>query len=132
MQRTLAPLSDWHLMVGCMMLNQTTRRQAFPALERIFGLAPGPEEFLRLPDGALRPALLPCGLADRRMGGLRRMTAALLSGVPVLKLPYAGQYAWDSYDIFVKGAVLHPSDVGDTSLRPYLEGVWEGRWPPPV
>jgi hypothetical protein len=130
-QRTLVRLSPWALLVGCAMLNQTHRRQARPALVEVFRMGGTPEEFLGVPDAPLRAALLSCGLADRRMQGLRQMTAAWLRGVPPRRLPHTGPYAWDSYDIFVRGVVLHPDDVGDHSLKPYLEGVWEGRWPPP-
>jgi hypothetical protein len=127
-QRTLAPIGDWHLLLGCMMLNQTHRRQARPALVTIFERAGRPED---LAGAEIGDALLPCGLATRRERGIREMTAALLAGVPVLKLPHIGDYAIDSWHIFARGVVLFPEDVGDHSLKPYLEGVWAGRWPAP-
>ena len=130
-QRTLAPMGAWHLLLGCVMLNQTHRRQARPAVEAILAAAAGPEEFAAAPDGPIAAALLPCGLATRRLAVLRAMTEAHLAGEHVLKLPGLGPYAWDSYDIFALGALLGPEDVGDLSLRPFLIGAHAGRWAAP-
>ncbi len=129
-QRTLRRYGPWHLIVGCLMLNQTDRRQARPALRRIFAMAPSPGAFLRADRARMREVLLPCGLADARGLRLRQMSEAYVAGAPPTRLPGLGPYAWDSYDIFINGALLHPEDVGDHSLRPYLVGAWEGRWGP--
>jgi hypothetical protein len=120
-QRATVQLGGWQLIVGCMMLNKTHRKQARPALQRIFDLAPIPEEFADVPMEDLVEAIRPCGLYNRRALMLKRMTEDWMAGVAVEKLRGTGPYAWDSYDIFVRGIDLEPRPDMDAELVRYLE-----------
>jgi hypothetical protein len=119
-QRACAEVGPWHLLVGCMMLNKTDRRQARPAIRALFDLAPIPEDLQNVRDDQLLAILHPCGLANRRLIALRAMTADWLTGRAVKDLRYCGQYALDSYDIFVRHKhVALRADI-DSEIARYL------------
>lgn len=119
-QRACAEIDPWHLLVGCMMLNKTDRCQARPAIRRIFELASIPEELAGVRDDELLEVLRPCGLGNRRLIALRAMTEDWLAGLAVEDIRYCGQYALDSYDIFVrqKSIALRPNI--DSEIARYL------------
>jgi hypothetical protein len=120
-QRACAALGAWHVLVGCMMLNKTTRTQARAALKRIFDLVEDPGELADVSDDALLEILLPCGLANRRLRGLRAMTEDWLAGKPVDRMRYVGQYAIDSFRIFVLHEEVVVRDDMDAEIRLFLE-----------
>lgn len=119
-QRVLAAVGPWHMLVGCAMLNRTHRRQAWPALERFFEIVREPEELAGVPDEALEPVLRPCGLARRRLDGIRKMTEDYLAGLPVSELRHVGKYGRDSFEIFMLGIRPEPGTVGDHELEKFL------------
>jgi len=131
-QRVLAPYGGWHLLVGCLLLNLTDRCQARPALEKLFELLPGPERGAALmdSDGEARAILRPCGLVNKRIVAIREMSQDYLDPRKrkPLDLRYCGQYAIDSWDIFIGGARLLPEDTSDGELGLYLELMWETQW----
>ena len=122
-QRALAPLGEWHLLVGCVMLNKTDRRQARRALAEILRLAPDPESFVErcVADDGLLDAIRPCGLVGVRFARLVLMTVDYLRGVPLRDVFGIGRYALDSHDIFIMGKRPDPALVSDHELRKYLE-----------
>ena len=132
-QRVCAQHSDWHILIGCLLLTKTDRKQARPALEMLFDRVPGPAEAAALKDPedkeALRDVLEPCGLLNRRFQAIVELSRDYLDPskrVP-LDLSWVGKYAIDSYDMFALGAELHVADVEDPELTDWLVGFWEGR-----
>ena len=120
-QRVTARLGTWHLLVGCMMLNRTERRQAWRALDALFDLAQGPEGLAAVPDDALRKILQPCGFGERRLTALRALTEDWLEGVPLADIRHVGRYALASHAIFCRGERPDPETVQDGQLRLFLE-----------
>jgi len=121
-QRALAPLGDWYLLLGCTMLNKTTRRAARRALADMLRAAPGPEAFLAkcLEDDSVLDILQPCGLASVRFARLVLMTTDYLRGADISYIFGVGKYASDSYEIFILGRTLDPASVSDYELKRYL------------
>ena len=127
--------TPWRLLVACIMLNLTSRRQAQPVWEELFRRWPTPEALWVHDD---RPTLLiveeltellrPLGLQNRRALSIWRMTFDYLVVRPdlnrdgVLSLSGVGKYASDSWRIFVDREIVH--DVQDKELRRYVE--WAG------
>lgn len=130
-QRSLVPFSDWHLLVGCLMLNRTTRRQARAALDQLFRLAPWAQDLEKVTDEQLLEILRPCGFGNRRAVALRNLTEDFLKDTPLRDIRHCGPYAWDSFEIFSRGKILDPESVGDSELKAYLLGVQSGLYPPP-
>jgi methyl-CpG-binding domain protein 4 len=118
----LAAVGPWHLLVGCLMLNRTTRAQAKKVLLDFFSLVGRPEDLTAVSDGALLAVLRPCGLGRRRLAGLRLLTEDYLAGKPVSGIRFCGPYARASHEIFVEGLVPPPTEVTDAELVAYLEG----------
>ena len=109
------------MLVGCLMLNKTERKQAKKALREIFALAPSPEDLSAVPDAVLTEVLRPCGLWNRRLTGLRALTEDWLAGLPIDESRYCGRYARDSHDIFVGGLNIERHIGMDAELARYLD-----------
>ena len=120
-QRTLAKMGPWQLLVGCCMLNKTDRRQAIPALEKILTRYPDPDTFMsELDMEEALEWLRPCGLQNRRLMALILLTSDFLEHLYVGHMRHVGKYATDSYRIFVLGEKLLPSQVEDKELKLHL------------
>jgi hypothetical protein len=114
-------MGEWHLLVGCLMLNRTERRQAKRALIAIFSMAPRPEDLAEVEDSDLMEALRPCGFGNRRLKAIRALTEDWLAGLPVEEIRYCGRYASDSHDIFVRGRDVERHVGIDAELARYLD-----------
>lgn len=122
-QRALAPLGEWHLLLGCIMLNKTDRKAARRALAKIVRVAPDPESFVEkcVADDDILDAIRPCGLVSVRFARLVLMTVDYLRGVPLGDIFGVGRYALDSHDVFIMGKKPDPALVSDHELKKYLE-----------
>jgi hypothetical protein len=113
-QRATLPLGTWHMLVGCLLLNMTTRTQVRRVLPRLFEIVPEAHSLGHLSDGQMRELvdlLTPLGLVNRRVNALCNMTEDYLRGLPPEEMRHVGQYALDSWDLFVRGVeVEKPSD----------------------
>ena len=119
-QRACAGLGAWHVLVGCLLLNKTGRKQARAALRLLFELVPDPGDLDGVADAELVPILRSCGLVNRRIVALRNLTADWLEGKPVHSIRHCGQYAWDSFDIFVDGLRIERRPDMDAEIGRYL------------
>lgn len=122
--------SGWRMLVGCMLLNLTSRRQVdrvWPLLFRHWPNA-GVAADLHSPYQADEVARLlkPLGLANRRFTTIRRFSEQWLetldahreANVVEMKYHGVGEYARDSWIIFVQGRRdIIPTDK---ELRAYL------------
>lgn len=117
MQRSLKH-DPWKLLVGCLMLNRTSKATAFPVLEKLFDEAPTPQSLLAMDYDRISEILRPCGLWRRRTGTLIAMTQDWVNHVSIYDMRGVGRYALDSYEIFVFGTM--PNDSSDKELVKYL------------
>ena len=120
----------WKLLVCCVMLNQTTRKQVDRVLAKgLFDKYPDAESMADADFGELVERLRPLGLQTRRTSVLQRMSKRYRRllveelGLPaeeqVKKLPGVGPYALDSYRIFCLGDESR-FESGDKEIALYL------------
>jgi methyl-CpG-binding domain protein 4 len=120
-RRACVQRGAWHVLVGCLMLNRTTRTQARSALRKLFALVPEPGRLAAVPDDRLLEILVPCGLGNRRLVALRALTEDWLEGLPVEEIRHVGQYALDSFNIFVRQERVEERPDMDAEIRLYLK-----------
>lgn len=117
------------MLVACSLVNLTTWAQARPAFAALQTLYPGPEYLARAVPEDMHPFMRPLGLWRRRTETLIRFARAWVEqGTPadaaaVLKRPGCGQYASDSWAIFVEGRT--DVDPTDGKLGWYLRRLHE-------
>jgi methyl-CpG-binding domain protein 4 len=116
----------WKMMVGCILLNQTTRTQVDKVRHALFAKYPRPEDMAVATPQELRDIIKPCGFYNRRTKALIRFSKEYLekSWERIEELYGIGQYALDSWQIFVEGNVnIEPTDK---ELLGYLKRQSDG------
>jgi len=100
-----APESEWLILVTCMMLNCTTRKQVEKVLPEFRRRWPTPQAFAGASTDEVRELIRPLGFANRRAANLQKMTAAYLAGgwKHARELPGIGAYAAAAWEIFCDG-----------------------------
>lgn len=113
------------MLIACVLLNRTTGTQVIPVFRKIILRWPTPRGLSRA-NTDLEEILRPLGLWRRRSELLRKLGSAYASGKwsTPLDLPGIGQYAMDSWTIFVEGE--KPKKVSDGKLRSYLDRLRRG------
>lgn len=120
----------WKLLVGCIMLNLTSARQARPVWEKFFQRWPSAEHLWA--EAAPAPVLLemldmirPLGLQNKRSWAIWRMTFDFIAlrpdknlDVDISRLHGVGKYGSDSYNMFCRGYLVE--DAKDKELQNYL------------
>lgn len=109
LQEDLFP-DEWLILVSCMMLNCTTRKQVEKVLPEFRRRWPGPKQFLQANVAEVVDLIRPLGFANRRSIALRKMTEAYLAGGwnNARELPGIGEYGARCWEIFCRG------EIGDT------------------
>jgi methyl-CpG-binding domain protein 4 len=122
----------WRLLVCCILLNQTTRRQVDGVRGPLFERWPTAMVMAYAFVPELTERLKPLGLQNRRAAILRDMSSAWVvyerlpnEGMPppewyVASLPGVGEYALDSYRIFVLKDISRFCS-GDKEIRAWAE-----------
>lgn len=119
-------LYPWRMLVCCILLNKTTGAQAVPVAMEVLETWPTPLLLANAIRVDLQNIVRPCGLWRRRSLMLKAMSAAFSRGaVNPAELPGVGDYALDSWTIFVDGRL--PKSVGDGKLRLYLSWARRNR-----
>jgi endonuclease III len=125
-QQRLMETPFW-MLVACSLVNLTTWYQAKPALEAILERYGTPEALARAAPEDLHDVMRPLGLWRRRSVTLVKLAARWLELPPgrvnIMKLPGCGQYAADSWAIFVEGRT--DVDPTDGKLSWYLRQLRE-------
>ena len=95
-------LSDpWKMLVCCMLLNLTNRKQVDTIRKQLFDKYKTPEDMMKADHEELANILKPLGLYNRRANSLRKMSEGYINGFNSVDELYGiGQYAKDSWDIF--------------------------------
>ncbi len=102
-----APESEWLILVACVMLNCTSRKQVEKVLPELRRRWPTPEEFVNAPDDDVVVVIRSLGFANRRAVNLQKLTARYLAPdwEHASDLPGVGPYAAASWEIFCAGAL---------------------------
>lgn len=106
----------WRMLLTCSALNLTSWKQVDPVMERFFGRWPTPQEFLGSTHDQVVEILRPLGFYNRRARTWKRLTEAWLrldnpTRTEISKLPGVGQYALDSWCIFIERDLsVEPTD----------------------
>ncbi len=114
------------MLVACILINRTHWRQVEPVLQKLRARCKGPKTFLRMPIEELIEILRPLGFYNRRASVLRRFALDWLDFEPttsdqVAKMTGCGEYAVQSFMIFVEGRRPPMDKVTDHKLAWYLE-----------
>lgn len=113
------------MLVTCILINRTHWRQVKPVLEQLRARCEGAFGLRFMPIEELLQILRPLGFYNRRASVLRRFCQAWMEHEPehfqdVLRMPGCGEYAAQSFQIFVQGQ-RPDGEVTDHKLQWYLE-----------
>ncbi|CAM9459280.1 unnamed protein product, partial [Hapterophycus canaliculatus] len=104
----------WKLLIGCIMLNQTTRSQMDPVLVRFLEKFPSAEVAAAATIEEMTHVVAPLGLQERRPIAIIRFSQEYLSKSwkKPEELYWVGKYAADAHKIFIerKWRQVQPSD----------------------
>ena len=103
----------WRVLVCCIMLNCTSRKQVDQVRERFFKKYPGPLEADRADSDEMAELIAPLGFRNRRTDTIKRFSSdwLTLDWHEPKELYGIGKYAQDSWDIFYKGDLqVEPTD----------------------
>ena len=102
----------WKMLVCCMLLNLTNRKQVDTVREELFTKYKTPKDMMNADHRELADILKPLGLYNRRATSLRLMSAGYINGFKSVDELYGiGQYAKDSWEIFQnKNNNIKPTD----------------------
>jgi methyl-CpG-binding domain protein 4 len=131
----LFPNDPWKLLVCCLLLNLTTRKQLDPVLYNFFGAFPTPESLLQCENNQNKicQIIAPLGLQRRRTQTLLRFSQEFLewrkrwntnnTSMEVKGLHGVGDYAQQAFEIFCLRKVKGPKlgAVDDHALNWYLD-----------
>lgn len=115
------------MLVACCLVNRTRWVQAEPVFEKLRARYPTMADLAMAPISEVEDIVQPLGLFKRRALSLVRLAQDYMGDVPpanaseVKRLPGCGQYASDSWAIFVDGDLsIRPDDI---ELQGYLDKV---------
>lgn len=111
----------WKILLACMFLNCTSRKQAQKVLPTLFKKWPSPEELIACDRQDLIDTIRPLGFANRRSENIIKMSREYISGLwkDVRELPGIGEYAGAAYDIFCKGKLPEAPPTDGALVRYY-------------
>ena len=110
----------WQMFVGCIMLNQTSRKPVKVVLPEFLERWPNPKKFLKSQTHEVIDVIRPLGFYNRRERAIRKMSEDFLTwnGENANMLYGIGKYGSDSYEIFFKkNYAVEPTDK---ELKRYL------------
>tara|TARA_B100000214_G_scaffold275229_1_gene205292 strand:- start:474 stop:875 length:402 start_codon:yes stop_codon:yes gene_type:complete len=91
----------WKMLVCCMLLNLTNRKQVDTIREELFTKYPTPKDMMMAEHSDLVNIIKPLGLYNTRAQRLIKMSEGYVSGFKSVDELYGvGQYAKDSWEIF--------------------------------
>lgn len=123
--------SEWHILVAAILLNQSRRTVEWDlTLSRLFEQWPSASS-LAGSDESLEGLLKPHGFANVKAKRLRRMSTEYLEWDhhDPRVLYGCGQYAYDSWRIFIRGHRPFPEEINDGALKKFLARHHHG-WRP--
>tara|TARA_X000001382_G_C3154613_1_gene174122 strand:+ start:411 stop:812 length:402 start_codon:yes stop_codon:yes gene_type:complete len=110
---------DWKMLVCCMLLNQTNRKQVDTVRDELFSTYPTAKDMMNAKHSELVNIIKPLGLYNTRAQRLIKMSEGYVNGFKSVDELYGiGQYAIDSWEIFQRGN--HNVKPTDLVLQEYL------------
>lgn len=113
---------SWKILVCCILLNQTTRKQVDKIRDEFFNKWPTPQSLLNGDQTDILKVIQSLGFKNRRLNNLLKMSDQYLNGTwkEASDLYGIGKYGNDSYQIFIKNNLnVEPSDH---ALNKYM--IW--------
>ncbi len=97
--------NEWKILIACLLLNLTTRKQVDGVIYRLFDLYPNPEALKNAGLEDLQNLIRPLGMWRRRAKTLKRFSEEYLKSdwITAKDLHGCGKYADDSWKIFCQG-----------------------------
>lgn len=124
-QESLWP-DEWRILISCLLLNLTTRKQVDKVIDRLFHKYPGPCSMAIAKDDDLYDIIKSLGLANKRVKTLKRFSHEYMTenwNSPK-QLYGCGKYADDAWRIFCKGD-WRDVDPSDHALNKYHDWLKE-------
>ena len=104
----------WKMLVGCIMLNQTSHKQVRPVITKFFDKYPTPNDLLSADKDTITNIIKPLGLYNVRCKNLINFSTDWIDKQNfknITELRGIGKYASDSYEIFIKNNLnVNPTD----------------------
>lgn len=104
----------WKMLIGCIMLNQTSNKQVRPVIKEFFEKWPNPISVLKAKTEDMVAVLRPLGFYNVRADRIKHFSDDWIHKVgwkKVSELRGIGKYAEDSYEIFINGNKnVNPTD----------------------
>ena len=102
----------WKMLVCCMLVNLTNRKQVDTVRNKLFSKYPTPQDMMRAKHKDLVDIIKPLGLYNTRAERLIKMSEGYVKGFKSVDELYGiGQYAKDSWEIFQnKNNNIKPTD----------------------
>ena len=110
------------MLVGCIMLNQTSNKNVRQVIYSFFDRWPTPQSIIEADPSEIREHIRPLGFYNIRTNRIIRFSNEYInkSFIRAKELHGIGKYADDSYEIFIKGNLnVQPTDK---ILLRYLAG----------
>jgi methyl-CpG-binding domain protein 4 len=124
LQESLWP-DEWKILISCLMLNQTTRKQVDKVVWQFFDKWPDPKSFLGSKHEEVSDMLRPLGFYNRRPKSMRRFTEEYIKRewVEPIELHGIGKYANDAWRIFCRGdwKAVDPQDHALNKYHAFLQ-----------
>lgn len=118
----------WKILVCCLCLNLTTRKQMEPVVARIFDRWPNPRSLSEADDAELEEMIKTLGMQRKRTQTLKRMSAEYAAGewTQAKQLHGIGKYGDDAYRIFILGdwRAVQPNDHALNDYHEHLKKVY--------
>lgn len=126
-QEDLFP-NEWLILVSCMMLNCTSRKQVEKVLPEFIKRWPSASAFMHATSEEVALLCKPLGFANRRTENLKKMTERYITTnwVHASELPGIGEYAARAWDIFCND-VLGETPPKDHALVQYWHWRIDGK-----
>lgn len=112
----------WKMLIGCIMLNQTSNKNVRQVIYDFFDRWPTPQSVINANPEDIRDLIRPLGFYNIRTGRIQRFSLEYIEKrfINASELYGIGKYADDSYEIFIKGNLnVNPTDK---ILIRYLNG----------
>lgn len=115
----------WKMMVCCMLLNMTTRKQVDGVVDHFFTKYNSPEEASKANVDEMIEIIKELGLVNRRSISVIKMSQEWITNEwnKVIELHGLGQYAQDCYDMFINR--YHLENPSDRAIKNYNKWLGE-------
>ena len=103
----------WKMLIGCIMLNQTSNKNVRQVIYSFFDRWPNPQSVLNTSPDEIREHIRPLGFYNMRTDRIIRFCREYINKTftKANELYGIGKYADDSYEIFIKGNLkVEPTD----------------------